>query len=88
MDDLSSAHVYLRMKSGMSMDDISEELILECSSLVKSNSIAGCKVSIFKEFTRQDNVTMQTINLNYFDAFPRSLHRKVRSMSCTLVGRI
>jgi predicted ribosome quality control (RQC) complex YloA/Tae2 family protein len=45
VDDLSSAHVYLRMKPGTSMDDISEDLVLDCSALVKANSIQGCKVS-------------------------------------------
>jgi hypothetical protein len=45
VDDLSSAHVYLRMKPGMGMDDISEDLLLDCSALVKANSIVGCKVS-------------------------------------------
>jgi hypothetical protein len=45
VDDLSSAHVYLRMKPGMAMDDVNEDLLLQCSSLVKANSIAGCKVS-------------------------------------------
>ena len=44
VDDLSSAHVYLRMKPGMTLDDIPQELILDCSCLVKANSIAGCKV--------------------------------------------
>lgn len=46
VDDLSSAHVYLRMNPGMTLDDISEELLLQCSALVKANSIAGCKVCI------------------------------------------
>ncbi len=49
VDDLSSAHVYLRMKPDMNMDDISEDLLLDCSSLVKANSIAGCKVSMFTQ---------------------------------------
>jgi hypothetical protein len=46
VDDLSSAHVYLRMKPNMSLDDISEDLLLDCSSLVKANSIEGCKVRV------------------------------------------
>ena len=46
VDDLSSAHVYRRMKPDMNMDDISEDLLLDCSSLVKANSIVGCKVRI------------------------------------------
>jgi NFACT protein RNA binding domain len=45
VDDLSSAHVYLRMKPNMTLDDISEDLLLDCASMVKANSIAGCKVS-------------------------------------------
>jgi predicted ribosome quality control (RQC) complex YloA/Tae2 family protein len=44
VDDLSSAHVYLRMKPGMALDDISDELLVQCSALVKANSIVGCKV--------------------------------------------
>jgi hypothetical protein len=45
VDDLSSAHVYLRMKPGMSLEDIPEDLVTDCASLVKANSIQGCKVS-------------------------------------------
>ena len=44
VDDMSSAHVYLRQKPGELLDDISPELMLDCCSLVKANSIAGCKV--------------------------------------------
>ena len=44
VDDLSSAHIYLRQKKGEKLDDISPELLLDCGSLVKANSIAGCKV--------------------------------------------
>jgi len=35
VDDLSSAHVYLRQKPGEKLDDISPDLLLECASLVK-----------------------------------------------------
>jgi hypothetical protein len=45
VDDLSSAHVYARLKAGMSLDDLSDDLITDCASLVKANSIQGCKVS-------------------------------------------
>ena len=48
MDDLSSAHVYLRQKPGEKLDDITEDLLLDCSSLVKANSISGCKVRAFQ----------------------------------------
>jgi len=44
VDDLSSAHVYLRLNPGMTMDDIPQEALLDCATLVKANSIEGCKV--------------------------------------------
>ena len=47
VDDLSSAHVYLRMKPGMTLDSIPEPLLVECAALVKANSIAGCKVRLY-----------------------------------------
>eukprot|EP00980_Cylindrotheca_fusiformis_P000135 scaffold24_cov128-Cylindrotheca_fusiformis.AAC.8 len=68
VDDLSSAHVYLRMKPGMSMDDISEDLLLQCASLVKANSIAGCKTSGMVEgqvgYHRPENVRRMKVEKN------------------------
>ena len=43
VDDLSSAHVYLRQGKGEKLDDMSETTIQECCHLVKANSIAGSK---------------------------------------------
>mmetsp|Transcript_10505 Transcript_10505/g.22788 ORF Transcript_10505/g.22788 Transcript_10505/m.22788 type:complete len:215 (-) Transcript_10505:269-913(-) len=57
VDDLSSAHVYLRLKPGMTMDDISEDCLLDCCSLVKANSIQGCKKSsVYIVYTRWKNL--------------------------------
>lgn len=57
VDDLSSAHVYLRLKPGMTMDDISQDLLLDCASLVKANSIVGCKKSsVYVVYTRWKNL--------------------------------
>jgi hypothetical protein len=57
VDDLSSAHVYLRMKPGMSLDDISEDLLTDCAALVKANSIQGCKLSfVYVVYTRWKNL--------------------------------
>jgi len=57
VDDLSSAHVYLRLKPGMTLDDISEDCIMDCCSLVKANSIAGCKKSfVYIVYTRWKNL--------------------------------
>jgi hypothetical protein len=44
VDDHSSAHVYLRMRPGMTLDDISPEVLEDCAQLTKANSIEGCKL--------------------------------------------
>ena len=43
MDDLSSAHVYLRLPEGTGMDDIPEYTLEDCCQLVKQNSIQGAR---------------------------------------------
>lgn len=45
VDKMSSAHVYLRMNKGQTIDDISEGLLEDCAQLVKANSIQGNKVN-------------------------------------------
>ncbi|QDS73192.1 hypothetical protein FKW77_002607 [Venturia effusa] len=49
VDNLSSAHIYLRMNEGDSWDNISPELLEDCAQLTKANSIDGNK---------KDNVTI------------------------------
>ena len=57
VDDLSSAHVYLRLRPGMTMDDIPKDCLTDCCSLVKANSIAGCKQSSsYIVYTRWKNL--------------------------------
>ena len=57
VDDLSSAHVYLRLKPNQTMDDIPPDILLECCALVKANSIAGCKKSsVYIVYTRWKNL--------------------------------
>mmetsp|Transcript_4942 Transcript_4942/g.14868 ORF Transcript_4942/g.14868 Transcript_4942/m.14868 type:complete len:211 (+) Transcript_4942:128-760(+) len=43
VDKLSSAHVYLRLKEGMTIEDIPEKVLEDCAQLVKYNSIEGNK---------------------------------------------
>ena len=43
VDNLSSAHVYLRLPSGATVDDIPPETLEDCAQLVKANSIQGSK---------------------------------------------
>ena len=43
VEELSSAHVYLRLQKGQKLEDVPAETIEECAQLVKANSIEGCK---------------------------------------------
>ncbi|KAJ8009076.1 hypothetical protein DPEC_G00085100 [Dallia pectoralis] len=45
VDKLSSAHVYLRMPNGLTIEDIPKEVLIDCAQLVKNNSIQGCKMN-------------------------------------------
>nr|AIC33523.1 coil domain protein [Panax ginseng] len=45
VDKMSSAHVYVRLHKGQTVDDISEGLLEDCAQLVKANSIQGNKVN-------------------------------------------
>lgn len=44
VDKLSSAHVYLRLKDGETIESIPEEVLQDCVQLVKHNSIEGNKM--------------------------------------------
>ncbi|KAL5103450.1 Coiled-coil domain-containing protein 25 [Taenia crassiceps] len=43
VDKMSSAHVYLRLREGETLDDVPETVIQDCAQLCKQNSIMGCK---------------------------------------------
>mmetsp|Transcript_41938 Transcript_41938/g.50820 ORF Transcript_41938/g.50820 Transcript_41938/m.50820 type:complete len:215 (-) Transcript_41938:865-1509(-) len=43
VDKLSSAHVYIRLNVGETLDDIEPETLEDCAQLVKANSIQGNK---------------------------------------------
>ncbi|KAM3332473.1 hypothetical protein ACQJBY_027959 [Aegilops geniculata] len=45
VDKVSSAHVYLRLNKGESIDTISEGLLEDCAQLVKAHSIQGNKMN-------------------------------------------
>ncbi|KAI4115756.1 MAG: hypothetical protein LQ345_003710 [Seirophora villosa] len=49
VDNLSSAHVYLRLKAGQKWDELPAALVEDCAQLTKANSIEGNK---------KDNVTV------------------------------
>ncbi|CAI5518081.1 unnamed protein product [Closterium sp. Naga37s-1] len=45
VDKLSSAHVYLRLRKGQGIDDVTPEMLEDCAQLVKANSIMGNKLN-------------------------------------------
>jgi len=45
VDKVSSAHVYLRLQPGQSIDDIPSAVIEDAAQLVKANSISGNKMN-------------------------------------------
>ncbi|CAL1585192.1 unnamed protein product [Knipowitschia caucasica] len=45
VDKLSSAHVYLRLPKGHTINEIPAEVLIDCAQLVKNNSIQGCKMN-------------------------------------------
>ncbi|KAK4506978.1 hypothetical protein PRZ48_000712 [Zasmidium cellare] len=49
VDNLSSAHVYLRMRENEKWDSLPEDLLTDCAQLTKANSIEGNK---------KDNITV------------------------------
>ncbi|KAF2121573.1 hypothetical protein BDV96DRAFT_217069 [Lophiotrema nucula] len=49
VDNLSSAHIYLRLPEGDDWESIPEELLTDCAQLTKANSIEGNK---------KDNITI------------------------------
>jgi len=45
VDKLSSAHVYLRLEEGQTIENIPQKIVEEAAQLVKANSIEGCKIN-------------------------------------------
>lgn len=91
VEDLSSAHVYLRLEKGQRLEDISPDIVMECAQLVKANSIEGCKLKeVTVIYTRWRNLhktsDMQVGAIGYHD---RSKVKSVRVVKDnTIVNRI
>jgi hypothetical protein len=52
VDNLSSAHIYVRLPEGESWEKISEPLLTDCAQLTKANSIEG------EYFDHRDDLSM------------------------------
>ena len=58
VDNLSSAHVYLRLPDGVTIDTIPPAVLEDCSQLTKENSIKGCKeASVSVVYTPWENLS-------------------------------
>lgn len=49
VDNLSSAHIYVRLPEGEDWEKMNKELLIDCAQLTKANSIEGNK---------KDNITI------------------------------
>lgn len=57
VDNVSSAHVYLRLNKGETLDDIHQDVLIDACQLVKANSITGNKMNnIDIVYTTWDNL--------------------------------
>jgi hypothetical protein len=91
VDDLSSAHVYLRLRKNQLLDDVSEATIMECAQLVKANSIEGCKLKeCHVVYTRWRNLkktaAMEVGQVSYHD--PSKVKRLKVEKDNAIVNRI
>ena len=80
VEDLSSAHVYLRLNEGEKLEDISEDVIMEACQLVKANSIEGCKqASVGVNYTRWRNLQkLPSMEVGAIGFHDRSKVKKLR----------
>jgi hypothetical protein len=47
VDNLSSAHIYVRLPEGEDWEKMTAELLVDCAQLTKANSIEGTSMCIF-----------------------------------------
>ncbi|KAI4107737.1 MAG: hypothetical protein L6R37_001422 [Teloschistes peruensis] len=57
-DNLSSAHIYLRLKSGQEWDKLPRALVEDCAQLTKANSIEALLKRLSYQGNKKDNVTI------------------------------
>ncbi|KAK7825167.1 coiled-coil domain-containing protein 25 [Quercus suber] len=82
VDKMSSAHVYIRLHKGQTIDDISEGVLEDCVQLVKANSIQG-KLSDHYHFDYMAGNKVNNIDVVYT---PWSNLKKTASMDVGQVG--
>lgn len=91
VDNLSSAHGYIRLPQGVEWTDIPPETLEDCAQLVKANSIQGCKLkSVDIVYTPWSNLrktaSMEVGQVGFKD---NKLVRKVACERCNdIVNRL
>jgi len=85
VDEVSSAHVYLRLGgSGLTIDQIPPKTLAECAQLVKANSISGCKMATVtviytyvKNLKKEQTMAVGTVSFHDMKQvhYIRNLHR-------------
>jgi len=80
VDKLSSAHVYLRLQKGVSLDDIHPDVLEDCCQLVKANSIEGNKLNdVDVVYTPWNNLKKTgDMDVGQIGFFSNKMVRKVR----------
>ncbi|KAM7454939.1 hypothetical protein BLSTO_04303 [Blastocystis sp. subtype 1] len=92
VDDVSSAHVYIRLNKGETIDDIPEETLEDVFQLVKNHSISGCKMpKVNIVYTNWSNLRkgqdMDTGTIGFFNM--KAVHKKIGvSRDRMIVNRI
>jgi len=91
VDAFSSAHVYLRLKSGQTIDDIPKEVVEDMAQLTKDNSIQGKKeVQVKVVYTLASNLKktgdMDTGEVGFYDR--KAVHHVVIKKDKEIVNRI
>jgi len=80
VENLSSAHVYLRLEKGEKLEDVPQKALMEACQLVKANSIVGCKqASCGINYTRWKNLKKTTdMEVGAIGFHDRSKVKKIR----------
>uniref|UniRef100_F6TDI6 Coiled-coil domain-containing protein 25 n=1 Tax=Equus caballus TaxID=9796 RepID=F6TDI6_HORSE len=63
VDKLSSAHVYLRLHKGETIEDIPKEVLMDCAHLVKANSIQDFRTEVSKSLFPTSRKGIKSVDL-------------------------
>lgn len=92
VDDLSSAHVYLRLPKGKGLQDIPQDTLEDCCQLVKANSIQGNKVDnlsiVYTPVSNLKKTASMEVGQVGFRDFKAVLKTKVEERVNAIVNRL